>query len=121
MKTFRSVDVNERAVAVFGYKSKKDFLNNFISSAHYIDLKEREKVIETLVQTGEIRSTIQEMQKVDGTRFWAKMFLKLNSEKTLAQVMLIDITSQIRYGEDLQAIVQERTSHLPLHLNEKEL
>jgi signal transduction histidine kinase len=50
------------------------------------------------------------------------MFIKLQPEKDLAQVVIVDITKQIRNQEELEAMVKERTLELTESLDrEKEL
>jgi signal transduction histidine kinase len=62
------------------------------------------------------------MKKVNGEHFWAKMFITMNAEKTLAQTVVVDITRQIRFQEELEAKVIERTRELTESLSrEKEL
>ena len=122
MRTFKGVDVNDMGVQIFGYKSKSDFLDNYDSTVHFVHLRERDKIIETLRKTGEVKSDVQEMKKFDGTRFWAKLFVKLNAEKTLAQTVIVDVTEQIRFQEELEAKVEGRTLELTESLGrEKEL
>ena len=103
MRTLKVIDVNDKGVQIFGYKSKEDFIDNYTSSAHFVNLADKEESIEILKEKGEIRDRVQEMKTLDGTHFWAKVFIKLNAEKSLAQVVLIDVTEQIRSHNELQA------------------
>jgi signal transduction histidine kinase len=62
------------------------------------------------------------MKKVNGQHFWAGMFITLNVEKTYAQTVVVDITRQIHFQEELEAKVIERTQELTESLSrEKEL
>lgn len=122
MKTLKAIQVNDMAVNVFGYKSKMDFIANYNSLVHFVNLDERKKIIETLKETGEVRTGIHEMKKVNGTCFYAKMFVKLNFEKTIAQTVIIDVTEQMYFQEKLESKVKERTLELTESLvREKEM
>lgn len=113
MNTQKVVDVNQMGVQFFGYESKEDFLENFDSAIHFIHKKEREKDQENIYGKKTVEMTReQEMKKLDGTRFWAKIFVKLNHDKTLAQTVAIDITESKRFNEELEAKVKERTLEL---------
>ena len=103
MKTLKVVEVNDKGVQIFGYKSKKDFIDNYKSSAHFVNISDKEESAKILKEKGEIKNRVQQMKKLNGTHFWAKVFIKLNAEKTLAQVVLIDITQQILSYNELQA------------------
>jgi len=123
INSLKVIDVNEMGIRLFGYKSKDDFLKNFKPVQHFIRPEERETNMESLVEqdTNEITRE-QEMQKLDGTRFWAKIFVKLNNEKSLAQTVAIDITETRRAQEELESKVEERTLELTQSLDrEKQL
>jgi PAS domain S-box-containing protein len=123
IETKKVVDVNEMGVQFFGYSSKEDFLRHFDSSYHFINQKERERNFEALYGKKTVQMTReQEMKKLDGTRFWAKIFVKLNQEKSQAQTVAIDITEAKRFNEELEAKVKERTLELTESLQrEKDL
>src|SRR5665647_2959300 len=103
MRTLKVVEVNDKGVQIFGYKSKKDFIDNYESSVHFVNISDKEESARILKEKGEIKNRVQQMKKLDGTHFWARVFIKLNAEKTLAQVVLIDITQQILSYNELQA------------------
>lgn len=123
INTLKVVDVNEMGIQFFGYVSKEDFLQNFDSEFHFVNQREREKNIQSLYGKNAVEMTReQEMQKLDGTRFWAKIFVKLNQEKSLAQTVAIDVTESKRFNEALEAKVRERTLELTESLQrEKDL
>ncbi len=94
--SLKTLEVNEKGVELFGYSSKESFLKNFKAKDHFVHPEEnqREKNLQTAQQKGEVRSMDQEMKKLDGTLLWVKIFIKLNSEKNIAQTVVIDITEQ---------------------------
>jgi len=121
--TLKVVDVNEMGVKFFGYASKADFLANFNQNAHFVNQQVREKNLLALFKGDKVEMTYeQEKKKLDGTHFWAKIFVKLNQDKTLAQTVAIDITESKRFNEELEAKVRERTLELTESLQrEKDL
>ena len=122
MRLLKTINVNEVCSQLFGYKSTTDFLNTYDPSAHFINLEERKKNLETLAEKGEIRNRVIEMKKLDGTHFWADLYIKLNADKSLAQALIIDISKQIHSQEILEAKVKERTLELTESIRrEKEL
>lgn len=107
MRTFKAIQVNEMAVKIFGYRSKQDFLDNYNSITHFVNLEEEKEIIEILLKKGEVSTGVHEMKKVDGTFFWAKLFVKLDSEKTTAQTVIVDITEQISSKEKIRDKIKE--------------
>lgn len=114
-------EVNNPGVELFDYESKEDLIKNFDSKAHYVYPDEWEKNMITILQYGELRK-IQHMKRKDGSLFWGSIFTKLNHEKTTTQTILLDLTSQLAFQEELQTKVAERTFELTESLaREKEL
>ncbi len=99
-ETLRITAVNELGVQLFGYRSKEDFLDNFKPLSHFVNPEARAGNIETVRTDGEVRSREQQMKKLDGTLFWAKIFIKVNQEKSVAQTVVIDISEQKRLQDE---------------------
>jgi signal transduction histidine kinase len=69
-----------------------------------------------LAEKGEIINKIQHLKKIDGTPFWAKVFNKVNEERTLMQTIVIDRSLQKQYETELESKVEERTGQLTASL-----
>lgn len=110
IRTSKAIMVNDVSVQLFGYKSQKEFLNNFNPSAHYVHPAERVKNIKILLEKGELESKVHEMKKCDGTIFWAKIFMKLDSAEKISQNFIIDITEQIQSRKKLAIKIKELES-----------
>ena len=122
VKTFKIIEVNDPCVDTFGYKSKQDFMDNYDPRLHYADTSVIAKNLAAINEVGEVKNSVQEMIKVDGTHFWGKLFAKIDSAKTHVQIVIIDITGQIRFQEELESKVKEQTLMLSESLvREKEL
>lgn len=103
MKALKTIEVNEVGVQLYGYKSRKDFLDHFDPAFHVVNIGEREDNILHLKEKGKIENRIHEMRKLDGTHFWGKLFAKTNSDKSLVQSVIIDITPQVLLISALKA------------------
>lgn len=107
MHTLKPTMVNDIGAQLFGYKSRQDFLDHFNPEAHFVNFNDRKNNIEIVKEKGELGSKVQEMKKLDGSHFWAKIFIKLNSSKDIAQTVIIDITKEVRSQEILTEKVKE--------------
>ena len=121
LATSKVTEVNIPGVELFGYESKEDLIKNFNPIAHYKDKNERKKNMVVIMEHGELRN-IQQMKRKDGSFFWGSVFVKLNEDKTTTQTVLLDVTSQIAFQEELESKVAQRTFELTESLaREKEL
>lgn len=119
--TSKVTEVNAPGVALFGYDSKEDFIKNFDLKSHYVKQNELNKNLIIIFENGELKK-IQHLKKKDGSLFWCSAFVKLNEEKTTSQIILLDVTSQIDFQEELETQVTQRTLELSDSLTrEKEL
>lgn len=119
--TSKVIDVNTVGVELFGYDSKEDLIKNFSPIHHYVNPKEREDNMIVLFENGELRNILH-MKRKDGSLFWCSVFVKVNEAKTTTQTILLDVTSQIAFQEELESKVAERTFELTESLaREKEL
>jgi PAS domain S-box-containing protein len=118
--TGKATEVNDMAVEVCGYDSKEDFLENFNPAIHYVNGPDRRKLLNTLMTEGEIKSEIFEVKKKNGSPFWVKVFLKLYADRTMAQAVIIDVTQQVRYHEELEDKVEARTLELTASLQREQ-
>lgn len=114
-------DVNNCAVSLFGYASKEDFLTNFTFLSHRVERNEQEKKWVELVEKGE-SNRIEQFKKKDGRLFWVNIFTKLSQNNSVAHTILLDVTEQIAFRDELESKVAERTLALTESLSrEKQL
>lgn len=119
--TSKVIEVNDPGVALFGYESKEDFIKNFDPKAHYVNPKELKKNMIIIFENGELKKMLY-MKRKDNSFFWCSAFVKLNEEETTIQTILLDITSQITFQEELELQVTQRTLELSESLaREKQL
>lgn len=119
--TYKVTDVNNVGVELFGYDSKEDLLQNFNLSNHYVNTNESNDNMTILMEHGWLRN-IQHMKKKDGSLFWSSIFVKVNEAKTTTHTVILDVTPQIDFQEELENKVAQRTLELSESLaREKEL
>lgn len=116
LKKLKPVEVNSTGYKLFGYKSQNDFLENFTSPNHMVNIKERGENIKLLLNKGKLGHRISYMKKKDGSFFWAKIYAQVNSEKTIAECVVIDVTNEVDYKQNLEKTVAERTAQLDISL-----
>lgn len=106
-QTFKTIDVNENTVTLFGYKSKQDFLDRFESQNHYIEASERDDVRASITREGVIIDRTLAMKRLDGSRFWVKVFAKTVPVSNIIETSLIDVTNEVRYRDQLKEKIKE--------------
>jgi PAS domain S-box-containing protein len=116
IKTLKAIEANDVALELFGYATAQDFIDNFNTSAHFVKAEDFEIIRNTLIEKGVVKNRTLQMKKQDGTVFWANIFISLDGEKQIAQTVIVDITEQIRFQEELENKVKERTLELTASL-----
>ena len=120
LKTLRVIDVNEFGARLFGYKSREDLIANYDPHVHVIHEEERDQNIQKLIAGSDGLTREMELKKLDGTRFWVKMFVKVHHN--VVQSILADITESKLAHDLLESKVNERTKEVVMALErEKEL
>jgi PAS domain S-box-containing protein len=107
MRTLRPTMVNDVGAHLFGYISQKDFLQNCDPLSHFVSRRGKVDKLKIIKESAKLESRVIEMKRLDGSHFWAKMFIKLNSTKDTAQTVIIDITKQMRASKLLTSKVKE--------------
>jgi PAS domain S-box-containing protein len=121
-KTFKTNYANKIAIKVLGYKSKKDFIENYNSILHFDNPADLKRLRKEVLEFGISKWNIVKLKKLDGTPFIGKLVSTLSSDKNFAQTAIIDITDQVRSHEELEEKIKERTLDLTDSLlREKEL
>ena len=118
--TLKATEVNDKGVALFGYQSRENFLQHFNAVRHYVNPKDHDENFGVLMEKGEVLRIV-EMRRLDGSLFWGKFAIKLNKNRTLALISILDITHEVKFQEELENKVVERTLELTQSLlREKE-
>ncbi len=59
------LDVNKAFLSLFGYNTKEDALNSAGVKAHYVDMKERERLLTVLCKNGYVNNFCLQMRTID--------------------------------------------------------
>ncbi len=121
-QTSKIIEVNKVGVSLMGYQSKKDFIANYSSSSHWIDMFARANIVDNLKNSDGIKTFIHQVMRLDGTVFWARIHLKYNFKTFILHSVIIDVSEQMSSREELENKIKERTIELTNSLlREKEL
>lgn len=121
-KTRKTISVNEIGAKFFGYQSSEDFIANYDSINHFVDLAELEKMRKESIEYGVVNLDEVRMKKLDGSYFSAKLVSKISTDNRFVQTAVLDITTQINFKHELEEKVKVRTIKLTKSLErEKEL
>lgn len=115
--TLEVLDANETGAKLFGYSSIQDLISNFKIKNHFKNARNNYESRKRLFG-GTIEGTWEEeVVRLDGSSFWATIFLKKNHDQSLVQFIVIDNTEIKRAHDALETQVEERTSALSRSLD----
>ncbi len=113
------LEANDRLAEAFGYPNREAIIRNFMATDRYVDAGTRERMLEELNRTGEVRNLEARMTRADGGIVWFRYSARLYREKGYLEGVAIDITEQkeaeealVQYRERLEELVEERTREL---------
>lgn len=101
MKTRRAIMANQQAVELFGYDDQKDFLDNYASTNHYVDIADRERMHEMITTAGHVKNFEARFKKKNGEIFWGSASGIYHPESQILEGVIIDITEKKKLEEKL--------------------
>ncbi len=87
------LDANQRCVEILGYESASEVIGLKRSVEFYVDSGDRQRALNILRNTGEVRDFEARFHKSDGTIFWGLFSLRLNRTENCLEGVLADITN----------------------------
>ena len=102
MSTLKAIDANKVAIELFGYKGKQDFIDHFTPKVHYENKKDAEANLKALLEKGELANRTQELKRVDGTKFWANLYVLADADKKISEGTIIDVTELVIANQKLK-------------------
>lgn len=100
------LNANQRFADLFGFDSPEEIIGLEHTTGYYVNPSDRQHAIELLKRDGEVRSFEAQMQKRDGTLFWALFSSHLNAADEWIEGAIADITLQKQ--AEAASILEER-------------
>jgi PAS domain S-box-containing protein len=98
----RMLEANDRIAQIHGYRSREECIRNYVVSDHYVDPGTRERLLEEIQRTGEVRNFEARLSKKDGTLFWSRFSARSYPEKGYMEGVVVDITEEKLAQEKLR-------------------
>ncbi|MBD3190536.1 MAG: PAS domain S-box protein [Candidatus Heimdallarchaeota archaeon] len=105
-KTGKIIEANEKLAKMYGYSSISSFKHSNILN-HYLNLRDREKVISQLQQNIVIEELQIKQKRKDGSFFWISLSARYYPKEGFIEGIVIDITDKKKAEEELYQREQE--------------
>ena len=90
----KCMECNEYLASIMGYDTIGEVLEEYIGIEHYVNLDDREKILELVKKNGYIENQELELTKKDGTPYWTNYSVSLDLERQRLEGVVIDITER---------------------------
>ncbi|MDZ7970005.1 MAG: AAA family ATPase [Nostoc sp. DedSLP03] len=101
-----ALDANQRIAELFGFDSPDEIIGIVHSPNFYVNLSDRQQVVELLQRHGDLQNVEIQMRKRDGTAFWGLNSFHLNATDGYIEGVITDISDRKRAEE--ASILEER-------------
>jgi PAS domain S-box-containing protein len=88
------LESNEQLALMFGYDSREEFIEKYVTSPNYVDPGTREKMIDMIRKDGVIKNFEARFYRKDLSIFWARYSAKIYPDKGWIEGVAEDITEQ---------------------------
>jgi len=88
------IAANYRLAKMFGYDNPDEFVDEYIFSEHYVDAGTREKLLEQLLEKGEVSDFEARFSRRDGRIIWARFSARISREEGYLEGVAIDATNE---------------------------
>ncbi len=88
------LESNEQLATMFGYDSREEFMEQYITSRNYVDPGVREHMVQVIQKNGCIDNFEARFYRKDKTIFWANYSGRIFPEKGWIEGVSVDITSR---------------------------
>ncbi|MFN6449320.1 MAG: PAS domain S-box protein, partial [Nostoc sp. DedSLP05] len=101
-----ALDANQRIAELFGFNSPDEIIGIVYSPDFYVNLSDRQQVVELLLRHGDLQNIEIQMRKRDGTSFWGLNSFHLNATDGYMEGVITDISDRKR--AESASILEER-------------
>ncbi|MEH2076506.1 MAG: AAA family ATPase [Nostoc sp.] len=101
-----ALDANQRIAELFGFNSPDEIIGIVHSPDFYVNLCDRQQVVELLKRDGNLQNVEMQMRKRDGTTFWGLHYFHLNATDGYMEGVITDISDRKR--AESASILEER-------------
>ncbi len=88
------LECNDRFAQIFGYGSADECMTDFVTSEHYVDIADRERMIAELMALGEIKNYEARIRGADGAVRWVRYSARIYKDKGYMEGVAADITKE---------------------------
>ncbi|RCJ15487.1 serine/threonine protein kinase [Nostoc sp. ATCC 43529] len=101
-----ALDANQRIAELFGFNSPDEMIGIVYFPDFYVNLSDRQQVVELLQRHGDLQNVEIQMRKRDGTEFWGLNSFHLNATDGYMEGVITDISDRKR--AESASILEER-------------
>jgi two-component system cell cycle sensor histidine kinase/response regulator CckA len=102
------IAANYRQAKMFGFDSPEEFVDEYIFSQHYVDPGTREKLLEQLLEKGEVSDFDARFSRRDKKIIWVRFSARILREEGYLEGVAIDVTDE---KEALAKLVDSETKY----------
>jgi two-component system cell cycle sensor histidine kinase/response regulator CckA len=102
------LDANDRLSKMLGYNNVNEFVDEYIFSEHYVDAGNREKLLERLVEEGQINDFEARFSCRDGRIIWVRFSARIFPDEGCIEGVAIDVTDE---KEALAKLIDSETRY----------
>jgi len=96
------LECNELFAKMVGYDSHEECLAEYVTSEHYVDLEDRDRMLKEIKEKGKIDVFMAQITRGDGSPFWVSLSAHIFPGRNCIEVVARDITEFKNTREDLQ-------------------
>ncbi|NEQ33832.1 MAG: PAS domain S-box protein [Leptolyngbya sp. SIO4C5] len=96
------LEANQRCAEIVGYASPNEMVGKRFTHDFYVDVADREPLVEQLIKYGKISNYETRFRHRDGSIHWGLYSMRLNLEENCIEVVLADISDRKQAEAELQ-------------------
>lgn len=100
------LDANQRLVTMMGYDAASEVIGQKYSAEFYVDLDQRQQMLEQLQQEGEVQNKEALFRKRDGSYLWGLISARLDISEGCIEGVIADISDRKQAEAALQQAVE---------------